>query len=395
MKRTALSSLVLLAAASHASVTSYGLTWLISYPQESTSQPSIANISSLYSTITTDTDTDVQAASLQGPLGPVFDYIYSPPTLLINTTGNMGNQIGFFLSQWPAGTYTATATAGTLAGSTGTISFADHDFSNEIPYLTGTSFSDLQLCPAGTPLAVTWDPFTHTYATPTTDTSFTLVDYTEPGHNLYVSDTASSTGTTIPGNYLVSGHHYLFQLMYSVSDSNPGSGFGGTAATGYSFARRAEGFFHVDPEPGTISGQIYLANFNRPIGEILTFEALDSAGNVLDSGTAALGYDNWFAWDTTALSAASIRIKGRHWLSVVTAGPDLNSGVFDLQLVLPNGDVDGNNLVDIGDYTLLALAFDAVPGDVNWNEPADLDGNSVVDIADYTILAASFDLVGE
>ncbi|MBL8049231.1 MAG: hypothetical protein JNJ45_11175 [Chthonomonas sp.] len=74
-------------------------------------------------------------------------------------------------------------------------------------------------------------------------------------------------------------------------------------------------------------------------------------------------------------------------------------------VLLLAGDVNRDNIVDIADYSLLALAFDAVrdtdpvaEGDQpseNWDARADLNGDGIIDILDYHLLAGNFDKVGD
>ncbi|MBL8048078.1 MAG: hypothetical protein JNJ45_05295 [Chthonomonas sp.] len=74
---------------------------------------------------------------------------------------------------------------------------------------------------------------------------------------------------------------------------------------------------------------------------------------------------------------------------------DLRASPQTVVFNLLNGDVDGNNLIDIADYSLLAAAFDATSENANWFAQADLNQDGIVDIADYTILATNFDKVGD
>lgn len=74
---------------------------------------------------------------------------------------------------------------------------------------------------------------------------------------------------------------------------------------------------------------------------------------------------------------------------------NLSSGANLPSFVLLNGDCDGNDIVDIADYTVLASAFGAVPGDGNWTVQADLNRDQIVDIADYTLLSGNFSGVGD
>jgi hypothetical protein len=57
-------------------------------------------------------------------------------------------------------------------------------------------------------------------------------------------------------------------------------------------------------------------------------------------------------------------------------------------------DINRDGIVDLTDYTILATAFNARPGDFNWNSAADLNGDLIIDLTDYTILALQFNLGG-
>jgi hypothetical protein len=70
-------------------------------------------------------------------------------------------------------------------------------------------------------------------------------------------------------------------------------------------------------------------------------------------------------------------------------------GTTVVSLSLFNGDVNDDNEVDIGDYSLLSIAFGSVPGDPNWNAEADLNGDDEVDIGDFAILSNNFGMVGD
>ena len=62
---------------------------------------------------------------------------------------------------------------------------------------------------------------------------------------------------------------------------------------------------------------------------------------------------------------------------------------------LTNGDIDADNEVGIGDYSILSGAYNAGPGDLEWNANADLNGDESVDIADYAILSANYGRMGD
>jgi len=64
-----------------------------------------------------------------------------------------------------------------------------------------------------------------------------------------------------------------------------------------------------------------------------------------------------------------------------------SSGVT--QVSLPT-DLNGDGEVDIQDITIVGIAFDSEPGDLNWNSVADIDKSGWVDIIDLTLVALDY-----
>jgi hypothetical protein len=54
------------------------------------------------------------------------------------------------------------------------------------------------------------------------------------------------------------------------------------------------------------------------------------------------------------------------------------------------GDVDGDNNVDIIDVAMVAYSFGSSPGSPRWNPAADFNGNQLIDIGDLAIVAFYF-----
>lgn len=389
-----LSGALLAGSVAHAQIQGYGQSWYITYEQTGSSQPLFPIAAGVQTTVVPSTPNDFLAGTWTGPTGTLPDYIYTP-TLAITYSANYGSDEAGFLAAYPAGHYLAKCTSGNFAAQDGVIPATVLDFANEIPWFNGGTYAAMQLCPAGVARPVTWPAFTTSNVMPIKGANLTVVNYTVPGDNYfaYLSDT--STGTTIPGASLKSGRHYYLDLDYTTSDQISGFGFGGTAPVGWSFHRRSGFFFDVKSSPGTVAGQIVLDNFYRPIGEVVDYEILSSSGTVIESGQVTLGYQDYFVLETSVIGNYRIRFKGRHWLSRVTSPQRFDLGVNGLVVHLTNGDVNGDNIVDIADYVRLAASFSAVPGDANFDEAADLDGSSLVDIADYSYLAAAFSQVGE
>jgi len=64
-------------------------------------------------------------------------------------------------------------------------------------------------------------------------------------------------------------------------------------------------------------------------------------------------------------------------------------------LVTSPGDIAPDyNIVDIFDITTVALAFNSIPGDLNWNQIADINSDGIVDIFDIVVVALHFGETG-
>jgi hypothetical protein len=148
-----------------------------------------------------------------------------------------------------------------------------------------------------------------------------------------------------------------------------------------------------------ISGRVTLQGFVGSVpGNIVAFQIrpVDSQ-TVLQSGQVTLSAGGQY-YITTTLPTGSydLTFKGSHWLKrrvrAVAVGA---TGAVGIDVSLLNGDVDGDNEVSIGDYSLVSMAFGSNPGSPNWNTMADLDGDGEVAIGDYAQLSTNFGLIGD
>lgn len=99
-----------------------------------------------------------------------------------------------------------------------------------------------------------------------------------------------------------------------------------------------------------------------------------------------------FLFSTNFTGTVDVYLKARTFLRKVQSG--VTAGLNSCSFSLSNGDCDGNNIVDIADYSLLAGRFSRVIGETLYDVRADLSGDGIVDIADYTLLAFNFSMVG-
>ena len=59
-----------------------------------------------------------------------------------------------------------------------------------------------------------------------------------------------------------------------------------------------------------------------------------------------------------------------------------------------DGDINGDNVVNISDVVQWGLAFGSAPTSPNWDPAADINGDSVVDIFDGVVIGTNFGLEG-
>jgi hypothetical protein len=149
----------------------------------------------------------------------------------------------------------------------------------------------------------------------------------------------------------------------------------------------------------SVSGRVVLEDFMGPVAGRNVTVQIYAAGGVIPLETHNTTLDGASQYSVnTSLGAGNydVYIKASHWLrqarwSVAFSG----SGATGVDVSLPNGDVNNDNEVDIGDYAQLSTAFGSLPGDPNWNAEADLNGDDEVDIGDYAILSANFGMLGD
>lgn len=150
------------------------------------------------------------------------------------------------------------------------------------------------------------------------------------------------------------------------------------------------------PSLRTLNGTVNLNDFvATTAGRFVTVEFVQS-GVLKGVTTTPLDANGNFTVTTFAAAGTyDIFVKGSHWLKKVqhnvVLNPIANGVVFDLV----NGDVDGSNSVDLGDYLSLVAAFDTTFGNAGYVDSADLNGDLTVDLSDYLILTGSFDQTGD
>jgi len=90
-----------------------------------------------------------------------------------------------------------------------------------------------------------------------------------------------------------------------------------------------------------------------------------------------------------------IWVKQAHTLSALMTAVTLVAATNSVTLgVLREGDADGNNFINITDFSILATSFGKGIGEGGYDARTDFDGSGLVNINDFTLLASNFGMSG-
>ncbi|HRI43020.1 MAG TPA: S8 family serine peptidase [Fimbriimonadaceae bacterium] len=147
-----------------------------------------------------------------------------------------------------------------------------------------------------------------------------------------------------------------------------------------------------------VRGTVELLDWEgNPTDETVTITFLSNEQSVEQWSGVPLGPSGEFVVDTSLSGPHEVVVQGQHWLAQRWPAPVVLgvANVSNLSFELTNGDCNGDNEVDIGDYSLVSIAFGTAPGEPGWDARADLSGDEVVDIGDFAILSMNFGRVGD
>jgi uncharacterized repeat protein (TIGR03803 family) len=147
----------------------------------------------------------------------------------------------------------------------------------------------------------------------------------------------------------------------------------------------------VNPQ---VSGTISMVGCTN-LAQTLTFTLQPASGSAF-SWLVTLAEDGSYNLAGLPNGTYSIGVKGPKWLRTdiqnVVVG---NGAVSGVSATLLPGDINGDNVVDINDFSLFAAAYGSDPSSSNWNANADLNCDGVVDINDFSLLAQDYGMVGD
>lgn len=203
---------------------------------------------------------------------------------------------------------------------------------------------------------------------------------------------------------------YIFQDF-----TNTNSG-GGQFAELYDYDDTVRGVLQgavavfADTNVRTISGTISFGDL--PVGapkpkSARVIVALSSTNEVVAEQTVALGANGEYtAMDPNQGTGGvyKVLVKSSHWLQKQTTATTTGGSVTGRNVSLINGDINGDNSVDLLDYFALSDAYNLDSSAAGWSYPgldgsklkdADLNEDDSVDLLDYFILSDRYNLIGD
>jgi uncharacterized repeat protein (TIGR03803 family) len=245
----------------------------------------------------------------------------------------------------------------------------------------------------------------------TTLASFDGANGQEPEGTLIVDGAGNLYGTTFEGG--PGGHGTVFEYSASgglqtlaafdgtngasptglVMDGN-GNIYGSTCLGGQSDSYYGFGTIYELVPTFPMSGTISLQGCAEP-AQTLTFTFRRGVAQPFTQNVT-LASDGSYTLSAVPNGTYTVAIKGPKWLQKDVTGVVVNGGAISgINATLLPGDANGDNVVDINDFSILAAAFGSDASMSNWNTNADFNCDGVVDIQDFSLLAANFGMVGD
>ena len=156
--------------------------------------------------------------------------------------------------------------------------------------------------------------------------------------------------------------------------------------------------FVPDPVIHQVSGTVTLQDYsgNKTI-PVITIELRNRTNStILESFSTHLNSGGAFSVDTLLVGTFDVYVRGNHWLckklSSVIVG---DQGVSGLTASLVNGDVNGDNAINLFDWNIFSYAWRSTPSSTNWRPNADFNGDNVVNVLDWNILSKNWRKLGD
>ncbi len=259
---------VTLAAPAAANITFHEIALWQQHTQTSDSQPGAPSSYLFTARVFANTANEVMNGTVDTPSNTSHALSPSGAFASVFADGSHGS-LASLTGAYGPGTYDFNLTDGPHAGETDSVVFGNPGWADSTPYLTGTTYSDLQGMDVTQAFNITWNTWNSTGDATSRQTYFYLFDVTANA-NVYGNqgNPNSFTGITINPNTLIAGHTYRYSLNFGALTQSQSQGdFNPSFATASMYVT-TDGFFTTAvPEPVTslllAPGLVWLARRQR------------------------------------------------------------------------------------------------------------------------------------
>ena len=150
--------------------------------------------------------------------------------------------------------------------------------------------------------------------------------------------------------------------------------------------------------PATVAGKVSLEGLvSSAAPQMLTFQFRPKDGSAAFNQTASVAPDGFFNLTNIPRKDYILWIKGPKNLAQVVQVNTLNSDAHSVTALLPGGDADNNNVVDVLDFGALINTYGSKASDPNsgYDPTADFNGDGSVDVLDFGILVNNYGSAGD
>jgi hypothetical protein len=188
-----------------------------------------------------------------------------------------------------------------------------------------------------------------------------------------------TTNNTISGLSLTSGVPYYLRAVYT-----NGIGLQTTVDRTVMFG------------PATVRGTLTFQDYGGAPVQVTVLIRNPGSLTTLQTITFTPAANGNFSFLAPGPGTYDMAFKASHWLRKSVANVTVTAfGASGLTPSLTNGDINGDNVISLGDFTQLRTAFGSQVGDGNYSVNADLNGNGNVSLSDFTILRNRFGSAGD
>ncbi|MBK8027318.1 MAG: hypothetical protein IPK19_39475 [Chloroflexi bacterium] len=149
--------------------------------------------------------------------------------------------------------------------------------------------------------------------------------------------------------------------------------------------------YEVPYTDATLNGGVTLQSASTTNVPVRVRVAPTLGGAAIVDETVLLNSHGVFSLHWIKAGTYHIWVKGENTLSSSAPNTVLVNGVNNVTIpTLRGGNANGDTIVNISDFSILAAAFGTVPDGAAWDARADFNRDNVVNISDFSILASSF-----